>query len=162
MLGISHLVWRMPCWLLHLFHPGVFIILPAACLPTLQEQGLLDASDPRSRFNQVVMVMEVGLGGSLAHMMPRLGGRMAEHMAAAHVVAPLLEVMAHCHARGVVHRDIKPSECCSCWAASGGQDVLGHGAKTSVFHASEWLTACFSAICLLPSPLRFPCTPALS
>jgi len=55
----------------------------------------------------LVLVMELLRGETLQHYVERKGPRPAREAVA--VVTPILSALAHAHARGVVHRDVTPS-----------------------------------------------------
>lgn len=81
-----------------LSHPGIVSILDVGQLEhTVQTpQGTLDAGTPW-------LAMELVPGRSLVHQCGRIGW-----WAARRVLLSLLDALAHCHARGVIHRDLKP------------------------------------------------------
>ncbi len=55
----------------------------------------------------VVLVMELVRGGSAADLLARHGPLPEGYVA--HLLAQLLDALAHAHAHGVVHRDLKPA-----------------------------------------------------
>ena len=59
--------------------------------------------------NVYLLLQQWGCGASLAHAVAARG-TLPEHEAAAHAAA-LLDALAHLHARGVAHRDVKPANC---------------------------------------------------
>ena len=56
---------------------------------------------------QIYIVMEHAGGGDLLEQLLREGRAMAEKRAVREVVVPVLTALAHLHAAGVIHRDIK-------------------------------------------------------
>ncbi|PNH00157.1 Serine/threonine-protein kinase PLK4, partial [Tetrabaena socialis] len=63
---------------------------------------------PTQDDQHLVLVEEMAANGDLHHLLGSLGSRMSELQARALVLGPLLEAVAHLHAGGVCHRDIKP------------------------------------------------------
>jgi serine/threonine protein kinase len=59
--------------------------------------------------NVYLLLQQWGGGASLAHAVAARG-KLPEHEAAAHTAA-LLDALAHLHAQGVAHRDVKPANC---------------------------------------------------
>ena len=59
--------------------------------------------------NVYLLLQQWGCGATLAHAVAARG-QLPEHEAAAHSAA-LLDALAHLHARGVAHRDVKPANC---------------------------------------------------
>lgn len=55
----------------------------------------------------LAIVMPLAAGGSLADLLADLGGLRPEQLA--RIAAPVAEALASAHRRGVVHRDVKPS-----------------------------------------------------
>eukprot|EP00775_Hariotina_reticulata_P008781 gene8781-8959_t len=56
----------------------------------------------------VHLVMEWCSGGSVVDLMLACPGSCLDERAAAAVMKSVLEVLSHCHSRGLMHRDIKP------------------------------------------------------
>lgn len=59
-------------------------------------------------YNDVVLLMEFAHHGNLVQRLRRCGGRMPEVQAVTDVLRPLLDALAYLHAKGIVHRDVKP------------------------------------------------------
>ena len=57
--------------------------------------------------NKIYLVTELCLSGSLRNFMNSQGGYLREEDGK-QVIYQVLNGLAHCHAKGVVHRDIKP------------------------------------------------------
>lgn len=82
----------------------------AWCMLPMQEQGVLDVHDPSTRFNQVVLVMDLARAGSLTQVLQLKGGTLREEHAVQRVLRPLLRALWYMHGMGILHRDIKPGE----------------------------------------------------
>ncbi len=87
------------------------------------------------------LVMELAPGGSLEH---RLAG--LDWLTIRRILVQLLEALAHAHARGLIHRDIKPGNVL-CFDEDGGLRVkltdfgISHAVGTHVASTGE-LTIC--------------------
>jgi len=88
---------------LSLDHPGV---VPAWA--AFIEQGVMDSELFRGAYNHVVLVTAFCAKGDLLGVMRAQGGRLQERVAVKRVMKPLLEALTFLHAKGIVHRDIKP------------------------------------------------------
>ncbi len=122
-------------------HPAIVLVY---------DHGLVDATAAEASFGQLVegspyLVMELSTGGTLNERLPR---SWAETSA---VVRRLLDALAHAHARGVVHRDLKLSNV----LVAGPGDVRS-GLKLSDFGAAHDLDVDES----LPDELIMVGTPA--
>lgn len=74
--------------------------------------GVLRLHEVLASRARIYLVMELATGGDLlswlaATLPRRCGGRLPEH-AVRRVFVQLVAALAHCHARGVAHRDVKP------------------------------------------------------
>ncbi|MCP4807853.1 MAG: protein kinase [Proteobacteria bacterium] len=113
-----------------LSHPGVVLVLDHGEVNRAAEaatKGRMVAESP-------YLVMELATGGSLAS-----SGVVATWRDLRRVLADLLDALAHAHARGVVHRDLKPGNV----LLSGPAD-LRPGLKLADFglaHAGESISA---------------------
>ena len=82
---------------------------------------------------QVHLVMDLCTGGDLhEYITTRPCGRLFEKDAAA-VIKSMLEALAFCHGRGVVHRDVKPEN-----VLLEKQGTVQTGVKVSDFGVSAW------------------------
>jgi len=82
---------------------------------------------------QVHLVMDLCTGGDLhEYITTRPCGRLSEKDAAA-VTKSMLEALAFCHGRGVVHRDVKPEN-----VLLEKQGTVQTGVKVSDFGVSAW------------------------
>ena len=89
-------------------------------------------------------------GLTLIELMANLGGRLGEQRCATEVAAPLLSALATLHARGIVHRDIKPEHILCTFgsvklvdfveAAVKGESSLNHRAGQFEYQAPEVLS----------------------
>jgi serine/threonine protein kinase len=77
-------------------------------------------SDPNTRKDKIVLVLDVAPGGDLLSYL--LCGHLPEP-AVRWYARQLFEALAHAHARGVAHRDIKPGE----WYASANRQSRALG-----------------------------------
>lgn len=122
--------------------------------------------------------MELAAGGSLAHQLLRMGGRMSEQQFVVGVLRPLVAVLAELHSRGIAHRDIKPANIL--FSGTGGWvgDYLASAAcllrelswlgvleqeprcvLVSLLHADTllpWRITCLSPTCLCTSAHILP------
>lgn len=97
-------------------HPGVVVVLDYGDLP----EGL----GPELKAGSPYLVMELASGGSLADA----PNRPTRWNALASVLLRLLDALAHAHARGVIHRDLKPQN-----VLVGGPDDLRPGLHVTDF-----------------------------
>mmetsp|Transcript_93601 Transcript_93601/g.264722 ORF Transcript_93601/g.264722 Transcript_93601/m.264722 type:complete len:296 (+) Transcript_93601:44-931(+) len=58
--------------------------------------------------DELALVLEHLPGGDCSELLRRCGGAIGEH-AVARLAQQLLRALGHCHARGIVHRDVSPS-----------------------------------------------------
>ena len=106
-------------------HPGVVMVL---------DQGVVDEAAERASASQVLagspyVVMELASGGSLQTMCRPLPWPTLRQ-----ILLALLDVLAHSHARGVLHRDIKPDKVLICQ-----HDDLRPGLKLTDFGIAHLL-----------------------
>ena len=109
-----------------LSHPGVVLVLDHGEVPPDADK----ASRGRMVAGSPYLVMELATGGSLA-----TSGVVATWADLRRVLADLLDALAHAHARGVVHRDLKPGN-----VLLSGPSDLRPGLKLADFglaHAGE-------------------------
>lgn len=84
-------------------HPNILPLWAA-----FVECGYVDLPLFRGTFHHAILVTEMCPGGDLLKVMDTHGGLLPEAFAVRGVMKPLLEALAHLHAHGIVHRDIKP------------------------------------------------------
>ncbi len=107
-------------------HPGIVMIFDHGQVPPSAE----DPSGGRMLPNSPYLVMELASGGSLDDLQSAMTWPQLED-----VLFGLLDALGHAHARGVVHRDLKPGNVLVCTA-----DDLRPGIKLADFglsHAGE-------------------------
>jgi serine/threonine protein kinase len=98
-------------------HPGIVMVL---------DHGRVEAQSPAARAGRFApgtpyLVMERVKGVPLRHYSGRLGWH-----AAREVLLQLLDALAHSHARGVIHRDLKPGNVLLRRELSTDPDYPGH------------------------------------
>ncbi len=99
------------------------------------------------------LVMELAPGGSLEH---RLAG--LDWLTIRRILVQLLEALAHAHARGLIHRDIKPGNVL-CFDEDGGLRVkltdfgISHAVGTHVASTGE-LTICGTPLYMAPEQFQ--------
>jgi serine/threonine protein kinase len=76
-------------------------------LATVQGPGVVDFLDAGETEGRLFMVLELLEGRTLAGLLAAKGR--LEIGQAVRLVADIAMVLAHCHARGIVHRDVKPA-----------------------------------------------------
>ena len=85
------------------------------------------------------LVLEACGGGTLIEAIANSGGRLAERVAARRVVAPLLRALAHLHAAGVVHRDVRPEHVLLAAGGAAAARDGGGGVRLADFSAAALL-----------------------
>ncbi|MCO4744968.1 MAG: protein kinase [Proteobacteria bacterium] len=108
-------------------HPGIVMVLDHGTV----SMDASTASEGRLSVGSPYLVMEYASGGSLSEI-----GRPLSWDEMRSVLLALLDALAHAHARGVVHRDIKPGNILLCTAGD-----LRPGIKLTdwgIAHALSW------------------------
>jgi len=88
-----------------LYHPGIVMVFDSGEV----DERAAQASDGRIQAGSPYLAMEYASGGSLSRVRQPLPWT---HLGA--LVLALLDALAHAHARGVVHRDLKPGNVLLC------------------------------------------------
>jgi serine/threonine protein kinase/tetratricopeptide (TPR) repeat protein len=94
-------------------HPGIVLVFDMGAVDAAAEV----ASDGRLRAGSPYLVMEMASRGSLERYLPNATWPIVRH-----ILFKVLDALAHAHARGMVHRDLKPQ---NILVGCAGSDPLG-------------------------------------
>ena len=101
-------------------HPGIVLVLDYGEVP----QETQDRSGGALLARSPYLAMELAPGGSLRDALRQRAFRWAE---VRELLLTLLDALAHAHARGVIHRDLKPDNILWCGDEGGGWKLTDFG-----------------------------------
>ncbi|VAI27443.1 unnamed protein product [Triticum turgidum subsp. durum] len=84
------------------------VLREVVAMRRLRHPGVLRLHEVLATRSRIYLVMELAPRGDLQSMLAALPNRRFSEKAARRVFVQLTAALAHCHARGVTHRDVKP------------------------------------------------------
>jgi len=124
------------------------LLSEGAILQALDHEGIVKLQEAVEVEDNLHLILEHLQGDVLTALLARRGGRLPESLAA-ELLKQILEALAHCHARGVLHRDIHPGNVVLAESMIGRKPRcklidFGFAARASISDRSE--TAAFREV----------------